>query len=256
MFNVKGDVCMKKTILIVIVALFAVSMAFTPLAMAGPQQDKMTVCNKEAAEKKLIGEERNKFMSDCLKTKPVRGEGDTVRIRRPVTPPIVDDEEQEQIEACKKEANEKELKGEAHKKFMYECLKAKPALTPQQDKMKACKKEATEKKLTGKERKAFMKECLKTKPVSGEGDTVRKRRTGTLILYDDDLEKIEACDKEAVEKKLTGVERRKFVKECFNAKYALTPQQEKMKACNKEANEKKLKGEARKKFMSECLSAK
>ena len=33
------------------------------------QQDKMGDCNKEAAEKKLSGEERKKFMSDCLSSK-------------------------------------------------------------------------------------------------------------------------------------------------------------------------------------------
>jgi len=33
----------------------------------------------------------------------------------------------------------------------------------------------------------------------------------------------------------------------------LTPQQNRMRACNKEAKEKKLKGVERKKFMSGCL---
>jgi len=41
-------------------------------AMAGAgakpsQQDKMKTCNAEAGGKKLKGEERKKFMSDCLK---------------------------------------------------------------------------------------------------------------------------------------------------------------------------------------------
>lgn len=31
------------------------------------QQEKMTSCNKQAGEKKLTGDERKKFMSDCLK---------------------------------------------------------------------------------------------------------------------------------------------------------------------------------------------
>jgi hypothetical protein len=30
------------------------------------QQNKMKTCNKEAGEKKLKGEERKNFMSDCL----------------------------------------------------------------------------------------------------------------------------------------------------------------------------------------------
>ena len=33
-----------------------------------PQQNKMASCNKEAGEKK--GDERKKFMSECLKAKP------------------------------------------------------------------------------------------------------------------------------------------------------------------------------------------
>lgn len=32
-----------------------------------PQQQKMAACNKEAGGKKLEGEERKKFMSECLK---------------------------------------------------------------------------------------------------------------------------------------------------------------------------------------------
>ena len=61
---------MKKIMLVIIVTLFAVSMAFAPLAAATPQQEKMKACNKEATEKKLTGEERKKFMSECLKAKP------------------------------------------------------------------------------------------------------------------------------------------------------------------------------------------
>ncbi|MBH0182422.1 MAG: phosphate starvation-inducible protein PsiF [Nitrospira sp.] len=32
----------------------------------GTQQNKMKTCNKEAGDKKLLGDERKKFMSDCL----------------------------------------------------------------------------------------------------------------------------------------------------------------------------------------------
>jgi hypothetical protein len=32
-----------------------------------PQQDKMAQCNKDAGAKKLAGEERKKFMADCLR---------------------------------------------------------------------------------------------------------------------------------------------------------------------------------------------
>ena len=60
----------------------------------------------------------------------------------------------------------KGMKGDAHKKFMSDCLKgdagtmaaAKPT---QQEKMKTCNAEAGGKKLKGDERKAFMSSCLK-----------------------------------------------------------------------------------------------
>lgn len=144
--KVKGDLCMKKIMIAVVVALFAIGLAFAPFAVATPQQDKMKACNKEATEKKLAGEERKAFMSECLKTKPA------------TTP------QQEKMKVCNKEANEKNLKGEERQKFMKECLKAKPAAaTTQQDKMKACNKEATEKKLTGEARKKFMSDCLSAK---------------------------------------------------------------------------------------------
>lgn len=47
--------------------------ASAPLAAATPekkmtQQEKMKVCNKDAGDKKLKGDERKKFMSGCLKS--------------------------------------------------------------------------------------------------------------------------------------------------------------------------------------------
>ncbi|GLR14131.1 hypothetical protein GCM10007907_29210 [Chitinimonas prasina] len=64
--------------------------------------------------------------------------------------------QQSKMVQCNKDAEGK--KGDERKKFMSECLKAKPA-NPQQEKMKACNKEAEGKK--GDERKKFMSECLK-----------------------------------------------------------------------------------------------
>ena len=74
--------------------------------------------------------------------------------------------QQNKMGLCNKEAGDK--KGDERKKFMKECLSAKPAAAAavpdkkmaQQDKMKACNKDAGEKKLKGAERKAFMKDCL------------------------------------------------------------------------------------------------
>lgn len=112
------------------------------------QQNKMTRCNKEAGEKKLSGDDRKKFMSECLSagTNP----------------------QQNRMAACNKEAGEKKLAGDDRKKFMSDCLSAQkkaPAAAAQpaksqQDRMTACNKTAGEKALKGDDRKKFMKECL------------------------------------------------------------------------------------------------
>ena len=79
------------------------------------QQSKMGDCNKEAADKKLKGEERKKFMSECLKG----GEA-----AAPAAPAAAKPADQKQKMAyCNKEAGAKQLKGEERKKFMSECLK-------------------------------------------------------------------------------------------------------------------------------------
>lgn len=66
------------------------------------QQQKMIDCNKEAADKQLKGDERKKFMSQCLRDKKKA--------------------QQEKMKACNKEAGEKKLKGDERKKFMSSCL--------------------------------------------------------------------------------------------------------------------------------------
>lgn len=69
-----------------------------------PQQQKMAACNKEAADKKLSGDARKSFMSDCLSAKHAPTQ-------------------QEKMGLCNKEAAKKELKGDERKAFMSSCLK-------------------------------------------------------------------------------------------------------------------------------------
>ncbi len=71
-----------------------------------PQQQKMGSCNKEAAARSLKGDERKKFMSDCLSAD-----------KKPTSP-------RERMSACNKDAGDKQLKGDERKKFMSDCLKA------------------------------------------------------------------------------------------------------------------------------------
>jgi psiF repeat len=68
-----------------------------------PQQEKMATCNKEAGDKALKGDERKKFMSECLRAAKMS--------------------QQEKMKACNKEAGDKALKGDDRKKFMSDCLK-------------------------------------------------------------------------------------------------------------------------------------
>ena len=69
------------------------------------QQEKMKTCNAEAGQKALKGEERKKFMSECLGAKAA-----------PAT-------QQDKMKTCNADAGEKGLKGADRKKFMSECLK-------------------------------------------------------------------------------------------------------------------------------------
>lgn len=100
-------------------AALALGMTLTAgAALATPQQDKMKNCNKEAADKKLAGEERKKFMSECLKAKPAEAAAPAAGAKKELPP-------KEAMGACAKASKEKGNKGDDHKKFMSACLKAK-----------------------------------------------------------------------------------------------------------------------------------
>ena len=75
-----------------------------------PQQQKMGMCNKEAGDKKLAGDDRKKFMSDCLKADHAAAAGE-----KKMTP------QQQKMASCNKEAADK--KGDERKQFMATCLK-------------------------------------------------------------------------------------------------------------------------------------
>jgi hypothetical protein len=71
--------------------------------------------------------------------------------------------QQSKMASCSHQS--KGMKGDAHKKFMSDCLKGKTAAAPakmtQQEKMKSCNAEAKQKALKGAARKSFMSSCLK-----------------------------------------------------------------------------------------------
>jgi len=68
------------------------------------QQQKMKDCNKQATDKGLKGDDRQKFMSQCLSAAGV-----------PLS-------QQEKMKECNKQATAKNLKGDERKSFMSTCL--------------------------------------------------------------------------------------------------------------------------------------
>ncbi|MFK3705217.1 phosphate starvation-inducible protein PsiF [Klebsiella sp. NPDC088457] len=76
-----------------------------------PQQQKMTICNKEASSKSLKGDERKTFMSQCLKKDAPAQEG------KGLTP------QQQKMRECNGQATQQSLKGDDRQKFMSSCLK-------------------------------------------------------------------------------------------------------------------------------------
>jgi hypothetical protein len=106
------------------VALFAAGFAPSP-AFAGAQQEKMKACNKEAADKQLKGDERKKFMKECLSSAKSAAEPPAAAApaAAPATGSDAKKSQQEKMKACNKDAGDKQLKGEERKKFMSECLK-------------------------------------------------------------------------------------------------------------------------------------
>lgn len=102
-----------KALIAIIALAFASASAFAaepgkkaPSPAQQAQQDKMKSCNADAGKKELKGDERKKFMSECLGSKPAAAS------------------QQNKMKTCNTEAGSKSLKGDERKKFMSECLKA------------------------------------------------------------------------------------------------------------------------------------
>ena len=99
----------------VLIALISAAL-FSSIVHAGPQQEKMKTCNKEAKEKQLKGDERKLFMKNCLSAKKTDGAEAPAAAAEPV-------KQQDKMKACNKDAADKQLKGDERKKFMSDCLK-------------------------------------------------------------------------------------------------------------------------------------
>lgn len=77
------------------------------------QQQRMKDCNAQANRQKLLGDERQDFMSSCLRS---HGDGPRQLSAR-----------QEKMRGCSRTAGERELKGMARQDFMSDCLRGDSA---------------------------------------------------------------------------------------------------------------------------------
>ena len=80
-----------------------------PSAAQKEQQQRMKDCNKQASDKKMKGDDRKGFMSNCLKD-----DG----------PSPAQKKQQDRMKDCNKQAADKKMKGDDRKKFMSGCLKS------------------------------------------------------------------------------------------------------------------------------------
>ncbi|HUQ75028.1 MAG TPA: PsiF family protein [Burkholderiales bacterium] len=73
------------------------------------QQERVRDCNAQANRKRMKGDERQDFMSSCL-----RSHGDAPRKFTA---------QQDRMRNCNRAASERELKGDERREFMRDCLK-------------------------------------------------------------------------------------------------------------------------------------
>jgi psiF repeat len=94
--------------LVLVAALFVPAIAQDTTKQPSPaqaaQQQKMKDCNAQAKTKGLTGDDRQKFMSQCLSAAGVP------------------QSQQDKMKSCNKEATAKNLKGDDRKTFMSTCL--------------------------------------------------------------------------------------------------------------------------------------
>ena len=139
---------MKKLLMALAVAAFALSAQAADATKPTAQQDKMTACNKEAGNKKLEGDARKAFMSDCLSAKPA-GAASAAKPTAATTSP-----------ACEKSADEKKLAGAARSSHIKKCMADSAAQPTAATTSPACEKSADEKELAGAARSSHIKKCM------------------------------------------------------------------------------------------------
>ncbi|HXJ81730.1 MAG TPA: PsiF family protein [Candidatus Methylomirabilis sp.] len=89
-----------------------------------PQTERMTKCNAEAHDKKLAGDERRQFMSECLKSHPDSGDAAHAGKSHKSADGAAHSAQAEKMKTCNQEAAGKKLQGDDRRHFMSECLKS------------------------------------------------------------------------------------------------------------------------------------
>jgi hypothetical protein len=151
---------MKKLMMALAVAAFALTAQAAEEKKPTAQQEKMTACNKEAGTKKLEGDARKAFMSECLSAKPA-GAASAAKPTAAATSP-----------ACEKSADEKKLAGAARSSHIKKCMADSTAAAASAAKptaattSAACEKSADEQKLAGAARSSHIKKCMADSPKS------------------------------------------------------------------------------------------
>lgn len=114
---------------IVAAALAVAALPATAGEKAHSQQEKFARCSHDS--KGLKGEERNKFMSECLRAHE-SSDGDKPKAHAPREKGTVKEarheadrheSQQERMKSCNEEARRKDLQGDERRSFMSACLK-------------------------------------------------------------------------------------------------------------------------------------
>ena len=102
------------TVRILTCVAFAVGLVSSGWAQDKPtaQQERMKSCNAQASKKDLKGDERQAFMSRCLKADSAKKDDKELTAQ------------QQKMKSCNAQANRKQLKGEQRREFMSDCLSA------------------------------------------------------------------------------------------------------------------------------------
>jgi hypothetical protein len=106
-----------------LLAASAAAFLFVPTAMAKDtdppaHENRMATCSHDAKEKGLKGEERQEYMSKCLK-----GAGHAEADKDHDAKPSHLADQQNRMKTCNAEAGKKDLHGDERRAFMSKCLK-------------------------------------------------------------------------------------------------------------------------------------